>query len=415
MRPEFSSTSIIDEILLILQNRSLFDRNGRINDVKLGAIGQSLTLLYNLSFEKTILFKLRTTDLFNVCLKLRDTKDKIIHFTSHILLTMLNHDQYDNINDIPLLSRTCIEYVDKSVKEPRLSYQSIKLDGLLKNLKSKLKQREKFFILLFYIVYVQNDFLSEKLSDKKEDGIPVIAKCVYINCPEGLNLNRIKKIQQLAVDIIWRLSFYGPTTCQKLKSNDLFIEQLLILLKETSSKSRKTADAIIWRLGNEETFRSEKTQKENSKSIDDDQLPLTDEWDDSISYDLIISDSSDPNDKILTMKIYKRLVAKGYRIYTEKLGKHRLGLIQKAVAKKKPILACLSTRYRASKFCMAEIEYANKQSSPIIPIIVGGNYKVQGWLKHIVSEKHAIDFTEKNFDNALLKLIVEIDNLKSSD
>jgi hypothetical protein len=151
MRPEFSSTSIIDEILLILQNRSLFDRNGRINDVKLGAIGQSLTLLYNLSFEKTILFKLRTTDLFNVCLKLRDTKDKIIHFTSHILLIMLNHDQYDKINDIPLLSRTCIEYVDKSVKEPRLSYQSIKLDGLLKNLKSKLNHREKFLILLFYI------------------------------------------------------------------------------------------------------------------------------------------------------------------------------------------------------------------------------------------------------------------------
>jgi len=227
-----------------------------------------------------------------------------------------------------------------------------------------------------------------------------------------------KSIQKTAIDIVWILSCYGPTISKKLKENDLFIDQLLILLNETKKKTREVVDSIIWRLGSIETVRLEQTQNESNrrdKTDDDDQLPVSDEWDESIPYDLLISYSNNVSDKVLTLKIYNRLVKKGYRVYSEKPGKHRLELMQQAIAQKIPILACLSKNYRSSKICMAEVDYADKQLCPIIPVIVEEKFKIQGWLKHIVAGKTLIDFTEKKFDEALFILYDEIEKLISSD
>lgn len=89
--------------------------------------------------------------------------------------------------------------------------------------------------------------------------------------------------------------------------------------------------------------------------------------------------------------------------------------MRKAVEKRKPILACLSKKYRSTKVCMAEVEYANKKSSPIIPVIVEPKFKIQGWLKHIIGSQIPIDFAGKNFDGSLLSLYVEVEKFKSSD
>ncbi|CAF1367909.1 unnamed protein product [Rotaria sordida] len=409
IRSEFLSLPIINQILLILQDQSLIDSNGRIADAKIEVVEQALILLYNLGMNNEILSMLRTKDIFNICLKLRLSKDKIIHFMSHFLLIMLNTSVYDDIYDPHLLSKTCIEYIDKSVKEPRQLYQGIKLHRLLKHLE----------------IIVQNDTFNESLAEEKE-GISVITKCICVKTLDEKNSDDqkqeiFKKIQQSAVFIIWKLSFYGPTTSTKLKSNDLFIEQILMLLNGSSKKSIQHAKAIIWRLGSEEMIRLEqihkkKHQRQNQEDITgDDQFLSTDEWDESIPYDVVISYSNNVHDKILTIKIYNRLLSRGYRVYSEKQGKHRLELMKKAIGKRKPILACLSSAYRASKVCMAEVEYANKNSSPIIPVIVEVKYKIQGWLKHIIGGKNPIDLTQKNFNDELLEVLEEIEKTKSLD
>lgn len=139
MRQEFLRMPILDEILLILQDPLLFNDRGHISDAKLGVVGQTLILLYNLVSEDEIYSKLNKETLLTICLKLSSSKDKLIHFASQILLIIFNKDAYDNINKPDLLSKTCIEYIDKSVKEPKQLYQGIKLNNLLKNVESMLK------------------------------------------------------------------------------------------------------------------------------------------------------------------------------------------------------------------------------------------------------------------------------------
>ena len=172
-----------------------------------------------------------------------------------------------------------------------------------------------------------------------------MTKCLCIGSSSGSqdsNSKICKRVQNLAVIIIWKLSCYGPTTSAKLKSNDLFVERVLLLQEESSESVKQSAKAIIWRLGNEEAIRSEKADQQNSQDrIDDDQFTVTDEWDEAIPYDLLISCSNTISDKVLTTKVYNRLVSRNYQVYSEKLGKHRLELIKKAVEKRKPILACL--------------------------------------------------------------------------
>ncbi|CAF5018683.1 unnamed protein product [Rotaria sp. Silwood1] len=347
---------------------------------------------------------------------------------SQMLLIMLDKNTFEDIYEPHLLSKTCIEYIEWSLREPRQVYQGIKLHHLLKHLE----------------ILAQNDTFNECLAEEKQ-GIPVVTKCVCVLKPPEKNPERrrfdnvnpetksssdedrkeiLQQIQKSAVFIIWKLSFYGPKTITKLKSNDLFIEQILTLLNGTSKKSRQNAKAIIWRLGNEKRIRLELAKKEKTQLADQDdikdldQLISTDEWDESVPYDIVLSYSNNVNDKILTDKICKRLVSRGYQIYSEKQGAHRLQRIEKAVEKQKPILVCLSSAYRTSKMCMAELEHAVKQRSSVIPVIVEANYKIQGWLQHILKGKKPIDLTSlvtKKFNEELLKLFEEIEKTKSSD
>jgi len=232
-------------------------------------------------------------------------------------------------------------------------------------------------------------------------------------------------IQYLAVDIVWILSFYGPTTIKTLKLNDAFIDGVLKLCNGPEKKPKKAAEAIIWRLGSEKMVRFEQTQKEEERvrnrrdsrtdMMDHELLTTADQWDDSIPFDLLISYSNNVNDKILSLKIADRLKKRNYRVYTEKQGKHRLELMEMAAAKQKLILACLSSKFRESKFCMAEIDHASKLKCPVIPVIVEENYTVKGWLNHIIANRTPILFNNKNFNESFLNLIVEIDEIKHSE
>ncbi|CAF1358041.1 unnamed protein product [Rotaria sordida] len=405
IRKEFLSLSIIEQILKILQDRSLTDRDQIVNEAKTAVVEQSLILLYSLGQEKEIIGILRKKNLFDICLKLRIVKDRIIRFVSQILLTLLDKDAHKHIHEPHSLSKTCIEYIDKAVKETRKSYQGIKLHRLLKNLE----------------IMTVNDTFIECLLEAKQ-GITVFIKCICIKYfdekdSDSENKEMISRIHNSAVSIIWRISSYGPKPISKLKANDLFIDQILILSKGKTENTKRAANGIIWRLGNEDKIRFEKSQKKRNQEnkTDDDQVIEPEEWDESIPYDLLISYSNKTNDKIISGKIYNRLITKGYRVYSEKSGQNRFELMQKAIDSKKPILVCLSSAYRASTVCMAEVEYASKQSSPIISVIVEAKYDVQGWLKHLIGGKKTIDVTQKKFDEGFINILEEIEKTNSSN
>jgi hypothetical protein len=135
IRPEFLNTPIIEDIITVLQDTALLDQYGSIADRKVEFIRQSLTLLYNLALEKQILQLMKSKNLSHTCSKLRLINDKTIQFASQILLITLDEDACRDLREINSLSKTCIEYLDKSIKVPKLCYQGIKLSCLLKNLK----------------------------------------------------------------------------------------------------------------------------------------------------------------------------------------------------------------------------------------------------------------------------------------
>jgi hypothetical protein len=266
--------------------------------------------------------------------------------------------------------------------------------------------------------------VQERIVEEK-DGISSLTKCVCVKCPDNPTLSALKKIQRSSLDIIWKLLSSGPSATKKLKANDLFIDHLLTLSNEPSKKLQRSARNIIWKLGNEETFRYEQAEKKKEREEEnheesrtrtvDDQAIANNQWDDSVPFDLLISYSNDLSISSLCHKIRNRLIAKKFKVYIEQQGKQRLEKMQKAVDKRKIILACLSTNYRASKVCMAEVEYAFNHKCPVIPVIVESNYKVKGWLKHLLGNTNAIDFTQKNFNDMILRLIVEIDKMKAAD
>jgi hypothetical protein len=212
-------------------------------------------------------------------------------------------------------------------------------------------------------------------------------------------------------------SIYGPIASKQLKSNDLFIDHVLTVLNEKSKKRKRMADSIIWKLGDEKIVREEHAdkQKQQLTTMNDDQMTNNDQWDDSIPFDLIISYTNNPSDKLVCERMYKRLIAKQYKICFEKEGKHRFELIKKAVNQQKLILVALSSKYRTSKACMSEVEYTFNNASPIIPIIVESKYKPIGWLNHLTHGTNIIDFTQKNFDDSLLRLIEQIEKIKPSE
>lgn len=133
MRQEFGRiTTLIDQIVSIVEDASIAD----VPEIKLGIVGQALTLLYNLSYDEEICSKLQAKNLTEICLKFRSSKDHLIFFTSEILYIMLKKKKFEDTSKSDLLSKVCLEYIDQSVEEPRQLYQNIKLDGLLKIVKS---------------------------------------------------------------------------------------------------------------------------------------------------------------------------------------------------------------------------------------------------------------------------------------
>jgi hypothetical protein len=134
-RSEFLSTPIIEDVITVLQNKIFLDQPGHILGKRIDFIGQSLTLLYNLAVDKHILPLLKSKNFSDTCLKLYDTNDKTVQFISLILLVTLNKTCPD-LRETNSLLKTCIEYLDSSIKVPQLFYHGMKLNLLLKDLKS---------------------------------------------------------------------------------------------------------------------------------------------------------------------------------------------------------------------------------------------------------------------------------------
>lgn len=135
-RLEFLNTSIIGDIIKFLQDGVSIDKHERIGNSKLDFIGLCLTFLFNLALDKQIRQMVLAKNLSNICSKLCLINDKVIQFTAQILLITLDKKFLSDLREINSMSKTCVDYLNKSIKASQLCYQGIKLSCLLENLKS---------------------------------------------------------------------------------------------------------------------------------------------------------------------------------------------------------------------------------------------------------------------------------------
>ena len=139
-RTLFSATSIIDQILSVVENEiNMLGKWDSIDSAKIGIVGQCLTLLYNLAFDNRILIILRDRNVVEICDKLSFMNDKTITFAASSLKVLLD----GNFNEggryeLYHLTGILVEYMSRSVKEPRQPYRGVRLNSVLKTLERML-------------------------------------------------------------------------------------------------------------------------------------------------------------------------------------------------------------------------------------------------------------------------------------
>ena len=93
---------------------------------------------------------------------------------------------------------------------------------------------------------------------------------------------------------------------------------------------------------------------------------------------VMISYQWDSQDVLVEVK--NKLQASGYRVWMdlEQMGGSTLEAMAKAVEGASVVLICVSERYKESRNCRSEAEYAYQLRKDIIPLMMQRNYKADG-------------------------------------
>jgi hypothetical protein len=203
-------------------------------------------------------------------------------------------------------------------------------------------------------------------------------------------------VLQIALEIIWLLTF-NEKLHQMLITNYanfvLYLKTTLIYSNEEGV--RAAAKGILWKLENESILKQEILDKNENVSSDE-------------KYDIMISYSH--SNKDLCFEIHRSLSKLNYRIWLdfENMYGSTLQSMAHAIESSNIVLICMSNPYKQSAYCRSEAEYAYTRQRHVIPIVMEKKYRPDGWLGFICASKLHVDFTKTDFDNALQKLISQI-------
>ena len=113
-----------------------------------------------------------------------------------------------------------------------------------------------------------------------------------------------------------------------------------------------------------------------------------------------------------TMLYVKRcLEANGYKVWmdVDQIKGSILEAMAKAVENAAVVLICISQRYKDSKNCKYEAEYAYQQGKQIIPLMMQRNYSPDGWLGMILGANYWHNFyTREAFSRSMEDLVRQL-------
>ncbi|CAF1078035.1 unnamed protein product, partial [Rotaria sordida] len=117
------------------------------------------------------------------------------------------------------------------------------------------------------------------------------------------------------------------------------------------------------------------------------------------------------DDKQIVYQIADQLEKNNYRIWLDRNNMYGSATraMAHAIENSEFVFICMSDSYKQSGFCEMEANYAFQRKRCLIPLIVKGPYRADGWLGLIIANKIYTDFHKyNNFNEAYSKVIQEI-------
>jgi len=129
--------TMVDQMIEIIKTKALIKSvqiNAELFHADVALMSYSITLLYNLTFEKKIFYDLKDKNIIDICEELYTAKDKTIQFASRTLGAILNQEDIDIIDSPSKVARSYLYFIENTIDDVTLTYHGIKLDGVLTNL-----------------------------------------------------------------------------------------------------------------------------------------------------------------------------------------------------------------------------------------------------------------------------------------
>ena len=192
-----------------------------------------------------------------------------------------------------------------------------------------------------------------------------------------------------ATRALWMLAF-DDNNKGEIRQEEGAMDILHQLQQSKNSEVQKAAAGALWELEG-------KTARQSSEKIE------------STGNHVMISYQWDSQEVLVEVK--NRLQASGYRVWMdlEQMGGSTLEAMAKAVEDSSVVLICVSERYKESPNCRSEAEYAYQLRKDIIPLMMQGKYRGDGWLGMLVGTKLWFDFQSKHvLEQGVMKLIREL-------
>ena len=191
-----------------------------------------------------------------------------------------------------------------------------------------------------------------------------------------------------ATRALWMVAF-NDNNRKRIRQEEGAMDILHQLQQSKNSEVQKAAAGALWELEGKTARHSERMKSSGNHVM------ISYQWD---SQEVLV-------------EVKNRLQASGYRVWMdlEQMKGSTLDAMAEAVENASVVLVCVSRRYKESQNCRSEATYAYDLKKDIIPLMMEGNYKGDGWLGIIVTGKMWFDFQSKHvLEQSVTKLIKEL-------
>ncbi|XP_060072155.1 uncharacterized protein LOC132552028 [Ylistrum balloti] len=305
---------------------------------------------------------------------------------------------------IKLITLLGLAHIVNEQQNQILSANASLFDFLLETLKSAIKSKDhrKYGFSVEELLdglanLAKNDLNKAIIMDKK--AFPIL-KDIIIK-------GKSQEEKAEALKVIWELSFMGKNK-QTFMGDKEFWKKIYLLQSDSVEEVSKAAQGACFVITDGDlhgkapqgvkSFRKPAPIVRKKEQQDEEQHIM-------ISYNWA--------DQKMLLRVRDRLQDVGYKVWmdVDNMEGDILDAMARAVENAHIVLMCYSEKYKESKNCRTEAQYAYQVNKDIIPVLMQTRYKPDGWLGILVGSKLFYEFTTKYpFENKIRELIRELEN-----